>query len=77
MHALFGLMPSTFGGRYAQFLEMIHAEDRQQVAREFAQALESRAEYDGEFRVVGQMAVFARSEQDQKCVVTSRESQCG
>jgi PAS domain S-box-containing protein len=52
MHALFGLMPSTFGGRYAQFLEMIHAEDRQQVAREFAQALESRAEYDGEFRVV-------------------------
>ena len=30
----------------------IHAENRQQVAREFAQALESRAEYDGEFRVV-------------------------
>ena len=52
MHVLFGLMPSTFGGRYAQFLEMIHAENRQQVAREFAQALESRAEYDGEFRVV-------------------------
>jgi phosphoserine phosphatase RsbU/P len=52
MHALFGLMPSTFGGRYAQFLEMIHAENRQQVAREFSQALESRAEYDGEFRVV-------------------------
>ena len=42
MHALFGLMPSTFGSRYAQFLEMIHAENRQQLAREFAQALESR-----------------------------------
>ena len=52
MHALFGLMPSTFGGRYEQFLEMIQAENRQQVDREFAQALERRAEYDGEFRVV-------------------------
>src|SRR6202022_397239 len=52
MHALFGLAPSTFGGRYEQFLEKIDAEDRQQVAREFAQTLERRAEYDGEFRVV-------------------------
>jgi len=52
MHALFGLAPATFGGRYEQFLEMIHPENRQQVAREFAQALERRAEYDGEFRVV-------------------------
>lgn len=52
MHALFGLAPSTFGGRYEQFLEMIHAEDRQQVALEFGQAVERRAEYDGEFRVV-------------------------
>ena len=43
MHALFGLAPSTFGGRYEQFLEMIHPENRQQVAREFAQALERRA----------------------------------
>ena len=52
MYALFGLAPSAFGGRYEQFLEMIHAEDRQQVAREFAQAVERSAEYDGEFRVV-------------------------
>src|SRR6201993_3137451 len=52
MHALFGLAPSTFGGHYEQFLEMIHAENREQVAREFAQALETRVEYDGEFRVV-------------------------
>src|ERR1700742_4287809 len=52
MHALFGLAPSTFGGRYEQFLEMIHPEDRQQVATEFAQAVERRTEYDGEFRVV-------------------------
>jgi len=52
MHALFGLAPSTFSGRYEQFLEMIHVEDRQQVASDFAQALERHAEYDGEFRVV-------------------------
>src|SRR5215831_12144858 len=52
MHALFGLAPSTFGGRYEQFLEMIHAENRQQVAVEFAQAVERRAEFEGEFRVV-------------------------
>src|SRR6202051_5376531 len=52
MHALFGLAPSTFSGRYEQFLEMIHAENRQKVATEFAQAVERRAEYDGEFRVV-------------------------
>ena len=52
MHALFGLAPSTFGGRYEHFLEMIHGENRQQVTREFAQAVERRAEYDGEFRVV-------------------------
>jgi sigma-B regulation protein RsbU (phosphoserine phosphatase) len=52
MHALFGLAPSTFSGRYEQFLEMIHPENRQKVATEFAQAVERRAEYDGEFRVV-------------------------
>jgi sigma-B regulation protein RsbU (phosphoserine phosphatase) len=52
MHALFGLAPSTFSGRYEQFLEMIHAENRQKAAAEFAQAVERRAEYDGEFRVV-------------------------
>jgi PAS domain S-box-containing protein len=52
MHALFGLAPSTFSGRYEQFLEMIHAENRQKTATEFAQAVEKCAEYDGEFRVV-------------------------
>src|SRR5258707_12316991 len=52
MHALFGLAPSTFGGRYEQFLEMIHAENRQHVVREFGQALERRAEDDGDVRVV-------------------------
>jgi hypothetical protein len=36
MHALFGLAPSTFGGRYEHFLEMIHAENRQQVGLKIA-----------------------------------------
>ena len=52
MHALFGLAPSAFSGRYERFLELIHAEDRQQVAKEFASALERCSEYDGAFRVV-------------------------
>jgi sigma-B regulation protein RsbU (phosphoserine phosphatase) len=52
MHALFGLPPSAFSGRYEQFLEMIHPEDRQQVANEFGRALERGSEYDGAFRVV-------------------------
>jgi phosphoserine phosphatase RsbU/P len=52
MHVLFGLAPSTFSGRYEQFLGLIHAENRQKAATEFAQAVERRAEYDGEFRVV-------------------------
>ena len=52
MHALFGLAPSAFSGRYEQFLEMIHAEDRQQVSKEFTRALETCSEYDGAFRVV-------------------------
>ncbi|MBV8142383.1 MAG: SpoIIE family protein phosphatase [Verrucomicrobia bacterium] len=52
MHALFGLAPSAFSGRYEQFLERIHAEDRQQVAKEFVRALERCSEYEGAFRVV-------------------------
>jgi sigma-B regulation protein RsbU (phosphoserine phosphatase) len=52
MHALFGVAPSAFSGRYEQFLEMIHAEDREQVAKEFGRTLEGRLEYDGAFRVV-------------------------
>jgi sigma-B regulation protein RsbU (phosphoserine phosphatase) len=52
MHMLFGLAPSAFSGRYEQFLELIHAEDRQQVAKEFAQAVERCSEYEGSFRVV-------------------------
>ena len=78
MHALFGLAPSTFSGRYEQFLEMIHAENRLQVAREFAQALERRAKYDGEFRVVWPTdgSVHTLSTRS-KVYWTIRTSQCG
>jgi hypothetical protein len=72
MHAFFGLAPSTFSGRYEQFLEMIDAENRQQVAREFAQALERRAEYDGEFRVVWPTIFQFRLTQDQNATLTPR-----
>jgi phosphoserine phosphatase RsbU/P len=55
MHALFGLAPSAFSGRYEQFPQMIHAEDRQRAANEFGRAVERRSEYDGAFRVVWPM----------------------
>jgi phosphoserine phosphatase RsbU/P len=52
MYTLFGIAPSTFSGRYEQFLELIYAEDRRHTAEQFAQAIENRAEYQGTFRVV-------------------------
>jgi sigma-B regulation protein RsbU (phosphoserine phosphatase) len=55
MHALFGLAPSAFSGRYEEFLQMIHAEDRQRAASEFRRAVERCSEYDGAFRVVWPM----------------------
>ena len=52
MHALFGLAPLAFSGSYKQFLELIHPEDRPQIAKEFAGVLESGLAYDGTFRVI-------------------------
>jgi phosphoserine phosphatase RsbU/P len=52
MYSLLGLAPSAFSGRYEDFLEMIHADDRQYTAEQFAQAVEKRTEYQGTFRVV-------------------------
>ena len=52
MHALFGMAQSTFSGRYDQFLQLIHADDRLEVAREFSRALEGCQELDRTFRVI-------------------------
>jgi len=52
MHALFGIAPSAFSGRYEQFLQLIHTDDRQEVARQFSRVLEGRLELDQTFRVV-------------------------
>jgi sigma-B regulation protein RsbU (phosphoserine phosphatase) len=52
MHALFGMAPAAFNGRYDQFLQLVHADDRQELAREFSRALEGRSELDQRFRVI-------------------------
>jgi len=52
MHLLFGLAPDAFGGRLSDFLERVHAEDRERVEREMAAAREACAEWDGEFRTI-------------------------
>ena len=52
VHALFGIAPSAFSGRYEQFLQLIHTDDRQEVARQFSRVLEGRLELDQTFRVV-------------------------
>ena len=52
MHALFGMAPSAFNGRYDQFLELVHADDRQELATAFSRALEGRSELDQTFRVI-------------------------
>lgn len=52
MHALFGLAPDSFGGRDVDFCELVHPEDRERVAREFADSLHGHSEFDTECRVV-------------------------
>lgn len=51
-HPLFGLKPGAFGGRYEDFLNIIHPDDRERVTREVANSLELDAEYKTEYRVV-------------------------
>jgi PAS domain S-box-containing protein len=52
IHRLFGLEPGTFGGKYEDAMRMLHPDDRDRVAREVANAVESDAPYDTEHRAV-------------------------
>jgi PAS domain S-box-containing protein len=52
MHALFGLPPKTFDGRYEGFLSFIHEADRQRIREEFAGAISTRSAVDTEFRII-------------------------
>lgn len=49
---LFGLSSGTFDGTYQAVLERIHPEDRHLVIQEVTRAIESRIDYDQEYRVV-------------------------
>lgn len=52
LELLFGLAPGRFGGTYEAFLGCVHPEDRQMVDRAVARAVEEKADYEIEFRVV-------------------------
>lgn len=51
MHALLGLAPEAFKGRYEDFLKLIHDEDRQKIREDFARAISTQAAVDTEFRI--------------------------
>jgi two-component system, cell cycle sensor histidine kinase and response regulator CckA len=52
MCTLFGLKPRAFSGRYADYLRLVHPQDRERVRRLSAAAVRHRASYDVEFRVI-------------------------
>ena len=53
MHELFGVLPGNFSGKYADFLALVHFEDRPRVAREVPAALAQGREFALNFRVIG------------------------
>jgi two-component system sensor histidine kinase/response regulator len=52
MHALFGLEPGLFSGRYHDFLALVDSSDRDRLTREIAAGLEQGGDFGCEFRIV-------------------------
>jgi two-component system, cell cycle sensor histidine kinase and response regulator CckA len=52
IYQLFGIRPGSFGGTFADFVALVHPEDRDQLSAEFRKATEGAAEHATEFRVV-------------------------
>jgi two-component system, NarL family, sensor histidine kinase UhpB len=52
VYELHGVTPETFGGRLEDFMSLIHPADRARVSEAVRQALENRADYGIEFRVI-------------------------
>lgn len=52
LHKLFGLGDEGFGGKYEDFLQLVHPEDRKAFEEAVRDAIEKRHNYDIEFRVV-------------------------
>ncbi|BDI33613.1 hypothetical protein CCAX7_56640 [Capsulimonas corticalis] len=49
--AIHGLLPNTFQGRYSEYLDRIHPEDRDAVVAAVAQAVETGMDYKAEYRI--------------------------
>lgn len=56
-----GFAPGTFGGRFEDFLRVIHSDDKERVEREIGRALEEGADYKIEFRSLGADGTVYRS----------------
>ncbi|HEU4514091.1 MAG TPA: response regulator [Nocardioidaceae bacterium] len=54
LYALYGVAPEDFGGSYADFLELVHPDDRHLVDEAVASALEGADEFDFTVRLVGE-----------------------
>ena len=52
LEALHGLEPGAFGGSSAEFMELVHPEDREAVLSSFAEAAREGHLYEIEFRIV-------------------------
>ncbi len=52
MHDFLGLAPEAFGGQLRDFLNCVHAEDREAIAERMGVASKGGVEFDEEFRVV-------------------------
>lgn len=53
LEALFGLAPDTFGGTFDHWLELVHPEDREATVKTLEEALDTKAAYVVEHRVLG------------------------
>lgn len=49
---LFGLQPGGFLGSYEAFLSCVHPEDREQVSEAITSAINTKTDYNNEFRVI-------------------------
>ncbi len=52
LEALYGLAPGRFGGKYKNWLETLHPDDRIRVEREMMLTVSKSIEFDSEFRIL-------------------------
>ncbi|MBD2740196.1 PAS domain-containing protein [Coleofasciculus sp. FACHB-1120] len=52
LERMHGLVPETFAGTFAAFVELVHPDDRDSLTRAIAQSVEQKTDFELEFRVV-------------------------